>query len=150
MNNAGGSPPADAATASPRFSEAIIRLNLMAPLHFAQRANAVMQAQAEGGSIVNIASVCGAAAVARARPPTAPAKAGLLALTQTLAVEWAPKVRVNAITAGHDPDRAGAPPLRRRGGHRARSARRCRSGAWASRATSATRASSSPRRSRAT
>ncbi len=28
------------------------------------------------------------------------AKAGLLSLTQTLAVEWAPKVRVNAVTAG--------------------------------------------------
>ncbi len=28
------------------------------------------------------------------------AKAGLLSLTQTLAVEWAPKVRMNAITAG--------------------------------------------------
>ena len=28
------------------------------------------------------------------------AKAGLLSLTQSLAVEWAPKVRVNAITAG--------------------------------------------------
>ena len=32
VNNAGGSPIADTATASPRFSEAIIRLNLLAPL----------------------------------------------------------------------------------------------------------------------
>src|SRR5205085_7953555 len=39
VNNAGGAPPADAATASPRFSEAIIRLNLLAPLHVAQAAN---------------------------------------------------------------------------------------------------------------
>jgi NAD(P)-dependent dehydrogenase (short-subunit alcohol dehydrogenase family) len=99
VNNAGGSPAADAADASPRFSEAIIRLNLIAPLVFAQRANAVMQAQAEGGSIVNIASVSGL----RASPGTAAygaAKAGLLSLTRTLAVEWAPKVRVNAVTAG--------------------------------------------------
>jgi len=28
------------------------------------------------------------------------AKAGLLSLTQTLAIEWAPRVRVNAVTAG--------------------------------------------------
>jgi NAD(P)-dependent dehydrogenase (short-subunit alcohol dehydrogenase family) len=28
------------------------------------------------------------------------AKAGLLSLTQTLAIEWAPKVRVNAVSAG--------------------------------------------------
>jgi NAD(P)-dependent dehydrogenase (short-subunit alcohol dehydrogenase family) len=99
VNNAGGSPYAEAANASPRFSEAIVRLNLLAPLFFAQRANAVMQAQAEGGSIINVASVSGV----RPSPGTAAyaaAKAGLLALTQTLAVEWAPKVRVNAVTAG--------------------------------------------------
>ena len=99
VNNAGGSPSADAATASPRFSEAIIRLNLLAPLHVAQAANRVMQEQADGGSIVNIASVSGI----RPSPTTAAygaAKAGLLNLTQTLAVEWAPKVRVNAVTAG--------------------------------------------------
>jgi len=99
VNNAGGSPPAEAATASPRFSEAIIRLNLLAPMNFAQQANAVMQKQSDGGSIVNIASVSGV----RPSPGTAAygaAKAGLLSLTQSLAVEWAPKVRVNAITAG--------------------------------------------------
>ena len=99
VNNAGGAPYADAATASPRFSESILRLNLIAPLNFAQRANAVMQTQEEGGSIINISSVSGI----RPSPGTAAygaAKAGLLSLTQTLAVEWAPRVRVNAITAG--------------------------------------------------
>jgi NAD(P)-dependent dehydrogenase (short-subunit alcohol dehydrogenase family) len=99
VNNAGGSPPADAATVSPRFSSSVIALNLVAPLVFSQRANAVMQKQAEGGSIVNIASVSGL----RASPGTAAygaAKAGLLNLTESLAVEWAPKVRVNAIAAG--------------------------------------------------
>jgi NAD(P)-dependent dehydrogenase (short-subunit alcohol dehydrogenase family) len=99
VNNAGGSPEAAAATASPRFSAAIIALNLTAPLNFSQRANAVMQAQAEGGAIVNVASVSGT----RPSPGTAAygaAKAGLLSLTQSLAVEWAPKVRVNAVTAG--------------------------------------------------
>jgi NAD(P)-dependent dehydrogenase (short-subunit alcohol dehydrogenase family) len=99
VNNAGGAPAADAATASPRFHEAILRLNLIAPLHFAQKANAVMQEQAEGGVIINIASVSGL----RPSPGTAAygaAKAGLLSLTQTLAVEWAPKVRVVAVTAG--------------------------------------------------
>jgi NAD(P)-dependent dehydrogenase (short-subunit alcohol dehydrogenase family) len=99
VNNAGGSPAADAATVSPRFSEKILQLNLVAPLHFAQKANAVMQAQEDGGSIVNIASV----SATRPSPGTAAygaAKAGLLSLTQTLAVEWAPRVRVNAVTAG--------------------------------------------------
>ncbi|MFZ6003556.1 MAG: SDR family oxidoreductase [Actinomycetota bacterium] len=99
VNNAGGSPSAEAADASPRFSEAIIRLNLLAPLHVAQAANRVMQGQAGGGSIVNIASVSGL----RPSPGTAAygaAKAGLLSLTQTLAIEWAPNVRVNAVSAG--------------------------------------------------
>lgn len=99
VNNAGGSPPADAATASPRFSAAIIQLNLVAPLVFAQRANAVMQKQESGGTIVNIASV----SATRPSPGTAAygaAKAGLVNLTQSLAVEWAPKVRVNAVVAG--------------------------------------------------
>ncbi|HKA93033.1 MAG TPA: SDR family oxidoreductase [Acidimicrobiia bacterium] len=99
VNNAGGSPPADSATVSPKFSTAIITLNLVAPLVFAQRANAVMQDQPEGGVILNIASVSGI----RPSPGTAAygaAKAGLLNLTQTLAVDYAPKVRVNAVTAG--------------------------------------------------
>ncbi|MCI0547824.1 MAG: SDR family oxidoreductase, partial [Candidatus Rokubacteria bacterium] len=99
VNNAGGAPAADAATASPRFSEAMIRLNLIAPLHFAQRANAVMQAQAEGGSIVFITSV----SAFRPSPGTAAygaAKAGLVSLAASLAVEWGPKVRLNCVAAG--------------------------------------------------
>jgi NAD(P)-dependent dehydrogenase (short-subunit alcohol dehydrogenase family) len=99
VNNAGGSPFAEAATVSPRFSTSIVTLNLLAPLHFSQRANSVMQAQESGGAIVNVASVSGT----RPSPGTAAygaAKAGLLNLTQSLAVEWAPKVRVNAVTPG--------------------------------------------------
>jgi NAD(P)-dependent dehydrogenase (short-subunit alcohol dehydrogenase family) len=96
---AGGSPEADAATASPRFSESIIALNLLAPLHISQAANRIMQTQQNGGCIINIASVSGT----RPSPGTAAygaAKAGLLNLTQSLAMEWGPKVRVNAIVAG--------------------------------------------------
>ena len=98
INNAGGSPACAAADASPRFSEAIIQLNLLAPLHLAKAAHAVMRA--EGGSIVNICSVAGA----RPAPETAAygaAKAGLLNLTQSLAQEWGPdNVRVNALIVG--------------------------------------------------
>ena len=99
INNAGGSPAAEAATASPRFHEGIIRLNLIAPLNVAQQANALMQQQASGGCIVFIGSI----SALRASPGTAAygaAKAGVLALVQSLAVEWAPKVRVVAVSPG--------------------------------------------------
>jgi NAD(P)-dependent dehydrogenase (short-subunit alcohol dehydrogenase family) len=99
VNNAGGAPWADSATSSSRFTEKVIALNLIAPFTVAQAANRVMQSQAQGGSVVNIASVSGV----RPSPGAAAygaAKAGLLNLTGTLAVEWAPKVRVNAIVAG--------------------------------------------------
>jgi NAD(P)-dependent dehydrogenase (short-subunit alcohol dehydrogenase family) len=99
VNNAGGSPPAAAADASPRFNERIVALNLLGPMYVAQAANRVMQAQDGGGVIVNIGSVSGL----RPTPNTAAygaAKAGLVNLTKTLAMEWAPKVRVNMVTAG--------------------------------------------------
>ncbi len=99
VNNAGGAPFAAAATASPRFHERVLALNLLAPLHVAQCANAVMQQQDSGGAIVNISSVSGT----RPSPGTAAygaAKAGLDNLTTSLAIEWAPRVRVNALDVG--------------------------------------------------
>lgn len=99
VNNAGGAPAADAATASPRFHDKIVGLNLLAPLICAQAANAVMQEQESGGVIVNISSV----SAHRPAPTIAAygaAKAGLDSLTTSLAMEWAPKVRVNAVDVG--------------------------------------------------
>ncbi len=99
VNNAGGAPSADAASASPRFHEKVVGLNLLAPLVCAQAANAVMQQQLSGGNIVNISSV----SAHRPAPTIAAygaAKAGLDSLTTSLAMEWAPKVRVNAVDVG--------------------------------------------------
>src|SRR5262245_54553211 len=50
INNAGGSLKADSATASPRFMERIVALNLMAPIYMMQAANKAMQTQEEGGA----------------------------------------------------------------------------------------------------
>jgi NAD(P)-dependent dehydrogenase (short-subunit alcohol dehydrogenase family) len=99
VNNAGGAPYALAAEASPNFHAKITDLNLLAPLALMQVANAVMQTQEHGGSIVNVSSV----SALRPSPGTAAygaAKAGLDSLTRSLAVEWAPKVRVNGINVG--------------------------------------------------
>ena len=99
VNNAGGSPYALAADASPTFHRKIVELNLLGPLLVSQRANAVMQNQKTGGSIVSISSVSGR----RPSPGTVAygaAKAGVENMTATLAVEWAPKVRVNALAVG--------------------------------------------------
>jgi NAD(P)-dependent dehydrogenase (short-subunit alcohol dehydrogenase family) len=99
ISNAGGAPEAAAATASPRYHQKIIELNLIAPLHVAQSANEVMQAQDGGGSIIMIGSVSGT----RPSPGTAAygaAKAGLHHLVTSLAVEWAPKVRLNCVAPG--------------------------------------------------
>lgn len=99
VNNAGGSPAADAATASPRFHEGVIRLNLLSPFNLAQASNAQMQRQDAGGVIVFIGSISGL----RPSPGTAAygaAKAGVLSLVSSLAVEWAPKVRVVAVSPG--------------------------------------------------
>ena len=99
VNNAGGSPYVLTADSTAKFNRRIIELNLLGTLSVSQHANDKMQAQPQGGSIVNITSVSGR----RPTPGTAAygaAKAGVESLTTTLAVEWAPKVRVNAVVVG--------------------------------------------------
>lgn len=99
VNNAGGSPESDAATASPRFAEAVNKLNFLAP-YFLSRAAHPFLAKSDGAAIINIASVSGI----RPSPRTAiygAAKAALLSLTKSLAQEWGPQsIRVNAIIVG--------------------------------------------------
>jgi NAD(P)-dependent dehydrogenase (short-subunit alcohol dehydrogenase family) len=99
VNNAGGSPAADASTASPRFFAAVIAINLTGLMVFSQRANNVMQKQDDGGSIVNISSVAGLTATPWSVAYGA-SKAGVINVTKSFAVAWGPKVRVNCIAPG--------------------------------------------------
>src|SRR5437868_7234831 len=94
VNNAGGAPFLPVADGELRTHLKIIELNLTSALIMARAVHARMRALGSGGSIVNIGSVSGE----RPSPGTAAygaAKAGLRNLTQSLAVEWAPHVRVN-------------------------------------------------------
>ena len=100
INNAGGAPFALAADASANFHSKIVALNLLSALTVSQEAHRVMTGgEATGGVVVNISSVSGH----RPSPGTASygaAKAGIDSLTQSLAVEWAPHVRVNSVVVG--------------------------------------------------
>ena len=99
VNNAGGAPPVESETASPRFNERIIALNLLAPITFSQAAYKVMKDQDDGGVILNISSE----SALRPNPmgvAYGAAKAGLLNVSETLGHEWGPEVRVLTVTSG--------------------------------------------------
>tara|TARA_R110001599_G_scaffold353870_1_gene601307 strand:+ start:92117 stop:92851 length:735 start_codon:yes stop_codon:yes gene_type:complete len=90
---AGSPSPSRRSTGS---QESDLRRELITPLHFSQTVNRLMQQQAEGGSIINI---CRAEEPLSTSEPCvlAAACAGLANLGSSLAVEWAPRVRVNTI-----------------------------------------------------
>ncbi|NNE56675.1 MAG: SDR family oxidoreductase [Hellea sp.] len=97
VNNAGGTPIEDAQQASAALVSKIINLNLIAPINLSREA--YPELKKNRGSIINISSVSGS----RPSPKTAAygaAKAGLLNYTTSLAMEWAPDIRVNAIIVG--------------------------------------------------
>ena len=101
VNNAGGQPPTDTATASPRFIRAIVELNLTAPILFATAAYRVMAEQETGGVIINISSQASMPSGSGSTlAPYGAAKAGLNHLTRSLAVAWGRKVRVNCVSLG--------------------------------------------------
>ena len=98
VNNAGGAPFRPIADGPLRTHIKIIELNLTTALIMA-RALRPKLLESGGGSVVNIGSVSGM----RPSPGTAAygaAKAGMQSLTQSLAVEWAPEIRVNLVMLG--------------------------------------------------
>jgi NAD(P)-dependent dehydrogenase (short-subunit alcohol dehydrogenase family) len=100
VNNAGGSnfmvPFRDL-----RLSgwDKLIQLNLSSAVYVCHAAAGHLLDRGHG-SVINVASVAGVAA-SPAMSPYGAAKAGLISLTKSLAVEWAPGgVRVNALCPG--------------------------------------------------
>lgn len=99
VNNAGGSPFGRFEKGSARYLQAITELNFLSAAHVASAVLPVMMRQPDKGSIVNITSI----SARRPSPGTAvygAAKAALESLTGSLAVEWAPHIRVNAVSCG--------------------------------------------------
>lgn len=99
VNNAGMSPTAESSVkTSEELVDKIINVNFKGPFRLAALVGDRML-NAEGGCIINVTST----GAIRPRPefgPYAGAKAGLNALTKAFAIEYGPKVRVNAIMAG--------------------------------------------------
>jgi len=99
INNAGGSPGAAAADSRGSFNEKIIGLNLVGPMNVSIVAHEHLAKSDHGGVIINIASISGM----RANPmgvAYGAAKAGLINMSQTLALEWGPAIRVLTVSAG--------------------------------------------------
>ncbi|MFG3493569.1 SDR family oxidoreductase [Streptomyces sp. NPDC047928] len=98
VNNAGGTPHRPLADGNAARHARVLELNLLAPLAASLAAHPFLRARG-GGSVVMIGSVSGT----RPSPGTAAygaAKAGLENLARSMAVEWAPDVRVNTLVPG--------------------------------------------------
>jgi citronellol/citronellal dehydrogenase len=98
VNNAGGQFPAPLAAISQKGFETVVRTNLVGGFLFAREV--VTQSMADhGGAIVDVV-----ADMWRGMPGmghSGAARAGMVNLTQTMAVEWAPLgIRVNAVAPG--------------------------------------------------
>lgn len=101
INNAGVALTRAATATSDDDWNAVIDTNLSGAFRVARAAAKAMESAGSGGSIVNIASVL-ALRVTKQLPAYIAAKAGLVKLTEALAIEWAAqRIRVNALAPGY-------------------------------------------------
>jgi len=98
VNNAGMSPPCPSHEMSESLFDSVLNLNFKGPFRLASQIGHRM-AEGDGGCIINISST-GALMALPGVVPYGAAKAALNAMTVSLSREYAPKVRVNTISAG--------------------------------------------------
>lgn len=99
VNNAGGQFSSPALDISPKGWNAVVETNLYGTWYMMQAAARRWVQDNTGGNIINISTIQGRASVGI--PHTAASRAGGVALTRSLAVEWAPHdIRVNSIAVG--------------------------------------------------
>ena len=98
VNNAGMSPACPSHEMSEALFDSVLNLNFKGPFRLASQVGWRM-AQGDGGCIINISST-GALMALPGVVPYGAAKAALNAMTVSLSREYAPKVRVNTISAG--------------------------------------------------
>ncbi|HTZ09287.1 MAG TPA: SDR family NAD(P)-dependent oxidoreductase [Acidimicrobiales bacterium] len=98
FNNAGGSTMSSLAGWDPDEWDRIVRLNLHGVFHGMRAAVPHMLASG-GGAVVSTASISATRPSAGETPYSA-AKAGVMALTASAALEYGPVIRVNAVAPG--------------------------------------------------
>jgi NAD(P)-dependent dehydrogenase (short-subunit alcohol dehydrogenase family) len=98
INNAGMSPPCPSHEMPESLFDSVLNLNFKGPFRLASQIGHRMS-EGGGGCIINISST-GALMALPGVVPYGSAKAALNAMTVSLSREYAPKVRVNTISAG--------------------------------------------------
>lgn len=99
VNNAGGQFPQAAIDFSPKGWQAVIDTNLNGPWYMMQEAARRWRDTSRPGTIVNVVAVVGRGMPGVAH--TCAARAGVIHLSRTLAIEWAPlNIRINCVAPG--------------------------------------------------
>ena len=102
MNNAGIGMRSKAEEMTDEMWERVLDINLKGTFLFCREVGKHMIARNKGGRIINMASIGGLVGVETGNANYCASKGGIIAMTRTLAIEWAKhNILVNAIAPSH-------------------------------------------------